>query len=348
MDEVARLRPRDRADLFLVAADKRGLAPQIIEKDFWVCWTLRRVFDLPDPPAAILFKGGTSLSKAFGLIDRFSEDIDLVLDRDGLGFKNDRDPAQAPSRKQRQRLIDELRAASSAAVRERLLPALEASFRDALDSSPVANGWLLEIAEDDMEAQTLLFQYPPGLASNGLDASRYIQPSVRLEFGARGEHWPATEAIIQPYAAEALPKQFASPLTTVPALAPERTFWEKATLLHMLHHKPGGDPFGGRQSRHYYDLAALAESEAGAEAMRNLDLLAAVVRHKDQFFAAAWAHYADAARGKLRLVPAAERLQELKKDYQQMREMIFGDPPPFDRLIESLQELEARINRSFG
>ncbi|MBL8794908.1 MAG: nucleotidyl transferase AbiEii/AbiGii toxin family protein [Planctomycetia bacterium] len=87
MDDVARLPIADRTDLFTAVARRRGLTPAVIEKDFWVCWTLKRVFTLPNPPAGLLFKGGTSLSKVFGIIERFSEDMDLSFDRSGLGVR---------------------------------------------------------------------------------------------------------------------------------------------------------------------------------------------------------------------------------------------------------------------
>ncbi len=99
MDEIARLPLSDRGDLFKAVARRRGLTPTIIEKDFWVCWTLKRLFTLPNPPAGLLFKGGTSLSKVFGIIERFSEDLDLSFDRVGLGFGGDNDPLNAPSGK---------------------------------------------------------------------------------------------------------------------------------------------------------------------------------------------------------------------------------------------------------
>lgn len=340
MDKVARFSDRDRADLFAVAAEQRRLSPEIIEKDFWVCWMLKRVFSLKNPPAKILFKGGTSLSKAYGVIDRFSEDIDLVLDRAGLGFTGEKDPAHAPSRKQRQNLIKELKTASQEAVRDKLLPILEHTIAETLGIKPGAQTWRLTLADDD---QTILFTYPAAKPS-GSTASAYIRPEVRLELGARGDHWPAESKMIQPYAAQEIPAPFTDPSTQVHVLKAERTFWEKATLLHMLAHIDSSKPMGERHSRHYYDLHRLATSSVAKRALADMTLLTKVAEHKQLFYPAAWACYEDAKPGSLRLLPAEVRFVELRKDYAEMGEMIFGEPPPFDTVIDSLRTLEDKIN----
>lgn len=339
MDEVARLPAGDRADLFRASAERRGINPAIIEKDFWVCWTLRRVFALTDPPAEILFKGGTSLSKAFGLIERFSEDIDLVLDRAGLGFVGDRDPANPDiSRKSRQRLIDELRGACRDAVDSTLLPALHRVIAEALGGP---DGWTISADPIGGDDPILLFAYPAALERN---RAGYIRPEVRLEFGSRGEPWPEVEATVTPYAAEDFPQPFRAPSTTVRVLAPERTLWEKATILHMLHHFPAERSITGRQSRHYYDLAQMAGSDAGRRAIKDRDLLAKVADHKHRFFPAAWAKYEEATPGTLRLAPPQSRLDEIRADYESMREMMFKEPLSFDDLLDRLRELETEIN----
>ena len=125
----------------------------------------------------------------------------------------------------------------------------------------------------------------------------------------------------------------------------ERTFWEKATILHMWYHAEPGKKLGDRQSRHYYDVARLYERGIGEKALNDLDLLRAVSRHKTVFFARAWAKFHEAVPGTLRLVPPTERLAELERDYQKMREeMIFGDAPPLERILEVLRTIEQRVN----
>src|SRR5579863_8342404 len=126
MDDIARLPAGDRADLFMVTGTGRGLTSAMIEKDFSVCWTLKRIFTLPDPPAGLLFKGGTSLSKVFGVIERFSEDVDLSFDRVGLGFGGESDPLNAATGKKRKQGLEALTATCQRAIQERLLPQLMA------------------------------------------------------------------------------------------------------------------------------------------------------------------------------------------------------------------------------
>jgi hypothetical protein len=343
MDDVARLPIADRADLFVAAARQRGLTVEIIEKDFWVCWTLKRVFTLPNPPAGLLFKGGTSLSKVFGVIERFSEDVDLSFDRAGLGFGGESDPLNALTGKKRKHGLEALTETCQRVIRERLLPELVAAFTDALGGPPSA-AWGLELAEDDPDAQTLLFRYPAGSRSRPADAPAYIRPVVRLEIGARSDHWPAVEATVASYAAAEFPGAFKEAGCKVRVLAAERTFWEKATVLHMWHHAPADKKFRDRQSRHYYDVVRLYQHELGKAALKDTELLLNVARHKEVFFPAAWARYADAKPGTLRLVPPEARLPELEQDYRKMREMIFGEPPAFEHLLEVLRQIERGIN----
>jgi hypothetical protein len=343
MDDVARLPITDRMDLFSATARRRGLTAEIIEKDFWVCWTLKRLFTLPDPPAGLLFKGGTSLSKVFGVVERFSEDVDLSFNRAELGFGGDSDPLNATTGKKRKHGLEALTETCQRIIREKLLPQLVAVFGAALGESPSA-AWGVELAKDDPDGQTLLFRYPVANRSRAADEPAYIQPAVRLEIGARSDHWPAVEATVVSYAAVEFPDLFREPGCNVHALAAGRTFWEKATILHMWHHAPADKKFRDRQSRHYYDVVQLYGHELGIAAVKDTDLLLKVARHKEVFFPAAWARYADAKPGTLRIVPPDARLPELEEDYRKMQEMIFGEPPAFERLLEVLREIERHVN----
>ena len=344
MDKVARLRLTDRAALFGETGVGRGVANTIIEKDFWVCWTLKRLFDLPEGAAAsLVFKGGTSLSKAFGIIRRFSEDIDLSFDRADLGYTGDRDPEQEGlSRKKTGQLIDDLVADVEKHIAEKLLPALRAAIVQQL-GEPKNGEWSLSIDADD--PQTLNFHYPPALPPGEYQGMAYITPRVKLELGARGDPWPAEEKVIRPYAAEDFPDFFEKPDTTVIVLSAHRTFWEKATALHAEAHRPADSPTPQYFSRHYYDLAMLLGSEEGKAASADLELLATVAKHKATFFRSGWASYETARPGTLRLMPSQERIKDLRVDYRAMAPMMFDDTPPtFEQVLARIEKLQAMIN----
>ncbi|MCY3018316.1 MAG: nucleotidyl transferase AbiEii/AbiGii toxin family protein [Planctomycetota bacterium] len=342
MDEFAQRSAGDRADLFRAVATQRGLNAAIVEKDFWVCWTLKRLFALDAPPAGLLFKGGTSLAKVFKVIERFSEDIDLSFNRADLGFGGTDDPKAASTGKQRQKRLDSLTDACRQIIRDALLPRLQSAFGTAL-AKAAGQAWALDFAGDDPDQQTLVFQYPSSVAAASAGPA-YIRPMVRLEIGARSDHWPAVEGIVTPYAAEDFPRIFLTPTCSVHVLAAERTFWEKATILHVWHHAPADKVLRDRQSRHYYDLVRMYEHGVGREAMKNTDLLLKVAEHKSIFFASAAAKYAEARPGTLRLVPPDSRLGELRRDYQSMQEMIFGPAPTFEHVMSVLGEIESAIN----
>ncbi len=338
MDSVAKQSSRERAQLFEAAEAKhtQKIAAPIIEKDFWVCWTLHRIFEVLQFHPQLIFKGGTSLSKVFKAIERFSEDVDLSLSRRDLGFVDDRDPEQADlTKKESRRRLDGLTAQCQQTVRDRLVPVLRQDFSTVLGPS----GWTVELDADD--PQTVVFSYPPSQLSRALP---YLRPAIRLEMGARSDDWPTIEAEMTPYAAEDFPGMFLSPTCQVRTLAAERTFWEKATLLHAEYHRPSGKPSKERLSRHYYDLYCLSLLEIGHQALDRVDLLKRVVQHKRLFFAQAWANYETATPGTLRLVPPSERLNALRQDYDAMQTMIFGEPPRWDTILQKLRELEDRIN----
>ena len=338
MDKVAGSSTRERAQLFEAAEvrhDSRIAAP-IIEKDFWVCWTLRRLFEIMQFRPHLIFKGGTSLSKVYRAIERFSEDVDLSLSRRDLGFADDKDPEQKGiSNKEAKRRLEALVAQCRQVVSERLVPALRLDFSTVL---PTAD-WSVDLDADD--PQTVIFTYPPSELSRGL---AYLRPAIRLEMGARSDDWPATDAAITPYAAEVFPDLFAAPTCRVRTLLAERTFWEKATLLHAETYRPPDKPARERLSRHYYDLYRLAQQTAGQRALEQSELLARVVAHKSFFFAQSWAHYETARSGTFRLVPPEVRCVELRGDYGDMGAMIFGEAPTWDDILQGLQQLEDLIN----
>lgn len=344
MDKVARLPTDDRAALFGETGAGRGVAATIIEKDLWVCWILKRLFGLPKgAAAALVFKGGTSLSKAFGAIRRFSEDIDLTFDRVELGYAGGHDPGkEGLSKKQAARLVDDLAADTERHIAEKLLPALRTAIVQQL-GEPTNGEWSLEI--DATDAQTINFHYPTALSLAEYDGMAYITPRVKLELGARGDTWPIDEKIIRPYAADDYPDFFEDPDTTVTVLSARRTFWEKATALHAEAHRPAGSPTPQYFSRHYYDLAMLLDTEEGRAAATDVDLLAQVAKHKTTFFRSGWASYDTAKPGSLRLMPDEARIKDLRADYRAMTPMMFNESPPrFDDILAQIRGLQDAIN----
>ncbi|WP_122072393.1 nucleotidyl transferase AbiEii/AbiGii toxin family protein [Pseudophaeobacter sp. EL27] len=334
MDQFANDTPEQRDEAFQEAAAQLGMSKPIIEKDFWVCWSLKQLFALPSFGDHMIFKGGTSLSKAYDVIHRFSEDVDLSLDRARLGFEGDRDPENPElSGGKRKSLLQELQEVAEAEVSGPLMAETKAAFDAGLDQS-------FSLTVDPSDAQTLLFVYPSLSDSVG----GYVKPIVRFEFGARGVHLPAEVREISPYVHQAFPDLLGSGGVDVKVLGVERTFWEKATILHMLYHQDPTKPLADRMSRHYYDMAQLIGHEAKGRAVGSLDLLEQVAHHKSVFFKAAWANYEDAKPGSLRVMPNAELAVALRRDYSGMREMIIGDAPGFDDILGAIEAFEAEIN----
>ncbi|AWV24693.1 Hypothetical protein RADP37_05354 [Roseomonas mucosa] len=344
MDDVARLPTDDRAALFGETGAGRGVANTIIEKDFWVCWSLKRLFGLPKgTTATLVFKGGTSLSKAFNAIRRFSEDIDLSFDRAELGYIGERDPEkEGISRKQATRLIGDLVGDVERHIAEKLFPALRAAIVEQL-GEPTNGEWSLEVDADD--AQTVNFHYPTALPAAEYEGMAYITPRVKLELGARGDPWPTEEKVIRPYAADDYPDFFIDPDTAVTVLSARRTFWEKVTALHAEAHRPAESPTPQYFSRHYYDLAMLLETVEGQAAIADFDLLAQVAHHKAIFFRSGWASYETARPGTLRLMPEDARVRDLRADYRAMAPMMFDQTPlSFEDILAKIAEAQETIN----
>ncbi len=330
MDKVASLAPAERKDLFQETATRRGMSPAIVEKDFWVCWVLKKIFSAPSLRKHVVFKGGTSLSKVFGLIDRFSEDIDLILDWRLLGYGlGNLDPYEnLSSNTQQDRFNREFNEKAAKYIADTLCPQLP----ELLASCPS-----VRVSIDPDDGQLVHIAYPAAFSEKSL------RPEIRLEVGPLASFVPSKSHTITPFAAQEFPNVFDSPGCPVVAIAAERTFWEKATLLHQQAHRANAIP--ARYARHYYDMVRLAKSRAKISALADLLLLEDVVAFKSRFYRCSWARYEDAKPGSLRLVPDQIRLKELSADYKEMELMIYGDVPPFEEIIRALRELENEINQ---
>lgn len=319
------------------AGNTLGLAPTSVEKDFWVCWTLREMFALPESGQHLTFKGGTSLSKGWKLIERFSEDIDIVIDRDFLGFGGDQSPEHASSNKQREKILEDLKTACQRYIRESLAPALVTRIGNAL---PRSVDWHLDNDADDPDTQTLLFQYPWAVQQGS-----YIRPVVKIELGARSDTDPSSNPEIKPYLAEALPGELGESTFSVRTIAPERTFLEKVSLLHEEGYRTGKEGPKARLARHYYDLWCLIRAGIADRAMADPGLFQRVIAHRTVFFRRNREAQASLRSGSLRLLPADDRRTAWKQDYDAMREaMFFGESPDFDEILTVVGEFERRFN----
>lgn len=339
MDSLAKAPSKDRADLFRETASRIGLPAALVEKDFWVCWTLKRLFSIDSLKTHILFKGGTSLSKIFSAIRRFSEDIDLAINFEMLGFTDSRDSLEAMSRSKREAILTAMLIACRDYVEGEFLELLRKEFAAALDESAV---WQLRTAPSTPNSAVVEFEYPACLEN--AEFLDYVRPVVLLEPGTHAEFIPRGSYTIHPFAADEFPKLFHEAECAVEAITAERTFWEKATILHAEYHRPVEKPTSSRHSRHYYDIAVLAGSSIKQAALADLELLKRVVQHKSTFYYSAWARYDLAVPGTLRLAPPDARIPNLRQDYRSMEAMFFDEPPSLDNVISTLSELEHEIN----
>src|SRR3989338_1082515 len=340
MDRFAVLSASEKIPYFDTIAAKLDILPELIEKDFWVCWTLKQLFSLKDPGSHITFKGGTSLSKCYNAIQRFSEDIDIAIERKYLEHGRDIEPSSEVSNKENQRRIEELMTAARAVIRKQILPGLRRKAGDILGKN---DRWSIYLGPGDPLEQTLLFVFPTAVVKTAHD---YVKPAVKIELGARADHWPAESVQITPYVAEALDDALVVQPVTVKVLSAERTFWEKAMIPHRLYHSPDDKAISKRMSRHYYDLYAMSQAGIFERALKDVELMQSVVNFNRLFFRYSWLNYDEAKRGSFHLVPKdTERLKSLKADYRQMEPMFFKDPPTFDEIIAGLRKMEDRINK---
>lgn len=335
VDKVAKLSGSDRMDLFKETAARMGLNPVIVEKDFWVCWILKQLFTIDEFNGRLVFKGGTSLSKCFNLIQRFSEDIDIAVDFEKLGFVDEKDPRQVKlSNTNRSMLLKDLLKACQNYIAEELLPILIKRMKNVL----AVDGWQIQINRND--PNTVEFEYPT-IIETKLD---YIKPMVILELGTHAEPVPNENYDIKPFAAEYFPKIFIDPIASIPTVVARRTFWEKATILHAEYHRPLDKPIPLRYSRHYADVAVMCQAQVVDEALADIRLLKSVIIHKDMFYRSGWAKYKEAFPGSFHLLPRVERLPAIRRDYREMSAMFFGEPPKFETILKQLSNIEQRIN----
>ncbi len=323
----------ERKLYFEQSALRRNISPIVLEKDFWVCWLLGILFE-SEFADKLVFKGGTSLSKVFGVINRFSEDIDLSLSPTFLKL-----PDTSTSRNQANKWMLKAELACQEAVINIIAPVLEVIVGSILGKAN--NPWFEYQLDSHSNSPVLLFHYPT-LQPSGFE---YLKRSVKLEFGSLTDQQPVGRHPISPWIAETLPEAFSDWSSDVIALELERSFWEKLTILHAEFHRPEEKSMPDRYSRHYADAAALAKHPIAKKALLQHELRNQVVLWKRQFFGSAWANYDEAVPGTFHLVPPEHRQLVLRRDYQAMRDMYIVEPDSFDLILATLSDLEDKINQ---
>ncbi|MDR0909851.1 MAG: nucleotidyl transferase AbiEii/AbiGii toxin family protein [Spirochaetaceae bacterium] len=330
MNKVANFTDEERSELFQATSTEYGLEPAIIEKDFWVCFMLDHLFHHSNYAKFLVFKGGTSLSKGYHLIDRFSEDIDIILDWRQLGYKTN-EPYDKRSNSQQDNFSLEMANRTQKYLETVFVPELDKSLSDVLQQP-------YQILVDNTHSETVTFIYP------SLFTDKSLLQEIKLEIGPLAAWTPNEPVAITPYAAEKYPAVFDSAVTIVPTVKAERTFWEKATILHREANRTNRQ-YPARYSRHYYDLYKMAKSYVKNTALSDRALLETVVKFKEKFYRQHWAAYNDVLQGNLKLVPGNhEAVKVFTADYQHMQNMLFGNIPSFNNILECLGSLEKEIN----
>ena len=335
----------ERLELFLATARRLGTAVQNVEKDFWVCWVLDVLFNgMGEGHPRLLFKGGTSLSKSFGLIDRFSEDIDITVFRDDLGEPASIEDLEALSGKQRRARLDAIRAACQTFINGPFLKTFDEVLTGVMRSARIApTRYRAESDPADTDQQTVLFWYP--VVTGG--ASPHIRSAVKIEAGAKSALDPHSLTNVRPYAADdvaAIDLQ----VTGITTVDPQRTFWDKVVILHGLRAwydrrrqlRHGGQ----RVSSHFFDVFRLLQSQLGERAMEDPVLGADCARHARMFFNSPDFDLDHAVAGTFTLMPPPDMQALLERDYDAMAMMITGTVPPFADVMKAIGVIEQRLN----
>lgn len=308
MYNFIKLDKNERSQAFRIASQRLGYPAYVIEKDFWVTYMLDTIFNRVKHNHKIMFKCGTSLSKCYKLIDRFSEDIDLSLNMVDLGFENEKAPhniAINESKSAAKRAMENLKMAGEDFVESKILVLLSDILTKDLISQDDCD---LVIDKDNSE--NILFHYPKSLENDEYSANQYVKPVVLIETCTKSEHIPLEQVNINSLLEDAIPEIKSNALINV--LSPKRKFWEKVTILHAENNINRVERVKERLSRHLYDIVMLYRSEIGQEASSDRELLKLVSKHKEFYYRSNAAKYSEAKPGTLNIVPKGEILEDFR------------------------------------
>jgi hypothetical protein len=336
MNAIALLPSEDRRALFTETGVRMGLPPFHVEKDFWVCWVLAVYFNDASVKPHLTFRGGTSLSKAWGIIERFSEDIDLAMSRSWLGAAKEPGEAGITS-SEKERRLKALRDECREMISTVLCPVLERAAATLSEPCRIE----VEPLGDARDPFCLYFEYP----GTGLQPpADYNKAMVKIELSGRADGWPMEERTIRPYVAEAFPEQTGDPMLALSCVRPERTFWEKAALVHEQNIRPGERPLAPRQARHLYDLGRLWDREVySVDGFQSL--FEGVKAHRRTYFDYKWVDYGTLTARILSLVPPEDRLAAWRGDYAAMKAMFIHEEPTFEEIMDLLRRIEGALSR---
>ena len=318
-----------RIEILNQATELTGLPSVAIEKDWWITLALNASFSL-SYSKNIVFKGGTSLSKGWNLIERFSEDIDLAIDRKFFGFAGDISKTQIKN------------------LRKQSCEFISTTFLD--DLTKILTEWkaidecrlIAQLIKDsDKDPQVIEIYY-----NSVIDTSAYLPQRVLIEVSSRSLMEPIEERKINSILSENFPQQsFVTVPFAIPTVLPQRTFLEKIFLLHEEFSQETEKIRIDRLSRHLYDLEKLMDTKHGIEALKNTVLYNNIVAHREKLNPLRGLDYDNHIPSKIKIIPPDEVLKDFERDYEAMSSfMIYGEPLKFDHLIKRLLQLQIRIN----
>ena len=326
MNNWIRLTKEEQLTILANVAEYKGIVENAVEKDYWVSMVLRAIFSLPYA-TAFVFKGGTSLSKGWALIERFSEDIDLAIDRQYLGFADVETKSQRTKlRKDSKKFIDSIFAID---ITEKLKEfGLLECCKVIVPKTPVS----------DLDPVVLFIEYNSVLQNK----MRYIPERVKIEISCRSLMEPSEKVEMRSMIEDAYPnEEFSLPVFAVSTVVPGRTFLEKVFLLHEEFNRPNGCTHIERITRHMYDVVKMMDKPFAVDAMNNKTMYEDIVSHRKQFTAWSGLDYATHLPHTIAFIPPAHIEAMLRDDYRQMRiGFIYADAPSFNEIIERMQDLQ--------
>ena len=327
MERIIKLNKERWQTLFEATARSIKISSVVVEKDFWVCVVLDYLMNKSQYKDYFIFKGGTSLSKCYDVIKRFSEDIDLILKWDKIGFK-DEDVFSNRSKNQDYKFETLMNEKGSSFIQNALKDDLINNLALSIDE--------MRIESDLNDPMTLLVYYPTSYKND------YIQQAIKLEIGPVAAKTPTEKSQVEPYCFKYFnvdnKESFEVNIVTI-----ARTFWEKLLILYTECNRPIDKKTPDRYSRHYYDVYMIYKSKYFNEIIKHKDLFEEVKYFKSKYYRTSWSNIENSALESISLIPSEDRLETIKLDYQKMADMFFETPPSFEEIIAGLRELEKEL-----